>query len=177
MKNHNNLRAKPKKGFSLFTLSGLGFSGWAIVFVACVIIVFVVSILLTPKKVQRVEKPLTTVTVQVLNGCGDGGAATALASAMLPGNGSLLYDIIEKGETKMAIFERTTVVDRRGSPTGNGQLSDAAREIAQSMGIDDKDVILLRLEDNILDVDVTVIAGQDYNKYIDKLKKTKEASL
>ena len=169
--------AGPDRFQGLPLVSGLGFSGWAIVFVACAIIVFVVSILLTPKKVQRVEKPLTTVTVQVLNGCGDGGAATALAAAMLPGNGSLLYDIIEKGETKMATFERTTVVDRRGSPAGNGQLSDAAREIAQSMGIDDKDVILLKLEDNILDVDVTVIAGQDYHKYIDKLKKTKEASL
>lgn len=161
----------------MFSLSGFGFSGWAIIFLACVVLVFLGSIFMTPRKVVKVEQPLTTVTVQVLNGCGDGGAADALARAMLPGDGPMLYDIIEKGDAKLAAFEKTTVVDRRGSPSGDGTVSAEAKRIAERLGIAEKDVILLRLEENILDIDVTVIAGRDYMSHIEELKKAKEASL
>jgi hypothetical protein len=161
----------------LFSLSGFGFSGWAIVILSIVIVVFVISVLMSPRKVQRVSEPLSTVTVQILNGCGDNGAAEALARAMMPGDSSLMYDIIEKSDTKLAMFEKTTVVDRRGSHTGDGTISEKAKRVAAHLGIDPKDVVLLRLEENILGIDVTVIAGEDYYMYIDKLKKAKEAAL
>ena len=77
----------------------------------------------------------------------------------------------------MATFEKTTVVDRRGSARGDGRISDEARAVAKHLGINESAVILLRLEENILNIDVTVIAGKDYGSYIAKLKKTKEALL
>jgi hypothetical protein len=134
------------------------------------------SFLITPKKVHKVERQLSTATIQVLNGCGKGGAAQELADAMMPGDSIQLYDIIERGDAKLATFDKTTVVDRRGSASGDGKISDEARAVADHLGIDENDVILLRLEENILNIDVTVIAGKDYAKYIAKLKKTKEAS-
>jgi hypothetical protein len=123
----------------------------------------------TPKSVERSIKPPTSVTMQVLNGCGDNGAAGKLAEALLPGDSSQVYDIIEKGDTRLATFEKTTVVDRRGAePSG---ISEKARGVARRLGIPETDVILLRLDENLLNIDVTVIAGKDYGQYIAKLKK------
>jgi hypothetical protein len=48
--------------------------------------------------------------------------------------------------------------------------------VADRLGIGESDVILLRLEENLLNIDVTVIAGKDYGKYIARLKQAKEAS-
>jgi hypothetical protein len=127
--------------------------------------------------VQRSLKPPQSVTMQVLNGCGDSGAAQKLADALMPGDSLQVYDIIEKGDTKLAPFDKTTVVDRLGSRTSLDGISDEAKGVAQRLGIPDKDIIILRLEDNLLNIDVTVIAGKDYGSYIDKLKKAKEASL
>jgi hypothetical protein len=49
--------------------------------------------------------------------------------------------------------------------------------VANRLGISEKDVIVLKLEENLLNIDVTVIAGKDYGVYVAKLKGTKEASL
>jgi hypothetical protein len=132
--------------------------------------------MITPRKVHRAERPLSTAILQVLNGCGDSGAAARLADAMMPGDSIQLYDIIEKGDTKLQTFSKTTIVDRRGSSKGDGTISDKALWVARRMGIDDREVILLRLEDNILNIDVTVIAGSDYNAYISKLSQAREPS-
>lgn len=156
--------------------SGFGFTGWAIVFLLLVIAVFVGSVLITPKKVEIVERPLTTATLQVLNGCGVNGAAQRLAAAMMPGDSIQLYDIIEKGDAKLGIFDKTLVVDRRGSD-GGGDISQEAGGVAARLGIAAKDVVILRLDENILNIDVTVIAGRDYGEYITKLRKAKEAAL
>jgi len=165
-----SFRARPKKNSSIF--SGFGFSGWAIIFLLCLISVFVGSFLWeAPKSVKHVIQPPKSVTLQVLNGCGDNGAAQKLADVMMPGDSLQVYDIIEKGDTKLATFEKTTVVDRRGSAAGDGTISDEARGVARHLGINEKEVILLRLEENILNIDVTVIAGRDYGAYVAKLKK------
>jgi hypothetical protein len=174
MTKYKNLRARSRKGSSVFR----SFSGWAIIFLLCVIVVFVASFFWTPKAVvERSIKAPQSVTMQVLNGCGDSGAAQKLADALMPGDSLQVYDIIEKGDTKLAPFDRTTVVDRLGSRITSDGVSDEARGVAQRLGIPDKDIIILRLEENLLNIDVTVIAGKDYGSYIDKLKKAKEASL
>ncbi len=161
------IRARPRKS--------LGISGWAIIFIVCVIAVFVASYFWVPKSVERSIQPATSVTLQVLNGCGDGGAAQRLADAMMPGDSFQVYDIIEKGDTKLATFDKTTVVDRLGSKTS--RISDEARGVARRLGIAESDIILLKLEENLLNIEVTVIAGKDYGQYIARLKKAKEASL
>jgi len=177
MTKYKNPRARSKSTFSIF--SSFGFSGWAIIVLLLVIGVFLGSFFweAPSPKVERSLKPPQSVTLQVLNGCGDNGAAQRLADAMMPGDSLQVYDVIEKGDTKLATFEKTTVVDRRGSPSGDGNISGEARGVAQSLVIDEANVILLRLEENILNIDVTVIAGKDYGAYVAKLKEAKEASL
>jgi hypothetical protein len=115
--------------------------------------------------------------IQVLNGCGENGAATKLADALMPGDSIQLYDIIEKGDAKLATFDRTTVVDRRGSESKKGVISEKARGVAGRLGIAENEVILLRMDENILNIDVTVIAGRDYKQYVLKLKMAKEPSI
>lgn len=143
-----------------------------------VIVVFVGSFFWSPSKSvhQSIKQP-SSVTLQVLNGCGDSGAAQKLADALLPGDSTQVYDIIEKGDAPMSAFEKTTVVDRRGPSNGGSKISPEARGVANRLGISEKDVVVLRLEENLLNIDVTVIAGKDYGVYVTKLKGTKEASL
>lgn len=176
MKKHNNSRVKSRNLFSFLTLSGLGFSGWAIVILSVAILSLIGSMLFNRTATYRSGKPLETVTLQILNGCGEKGAAESLAGALLPGDGSLIYDVIEKADAKLEAFDKTMVVDRRGSATGSG-ISEEARRVAARLGIDEDDIILLKLEDNILDIDVTVIAGTDYAGHVEKLEKAKEESL
>lgn len=138
---------------------------------------FLGSMLLNPGKTYRAQKPLDSVTVQVLNGSGIRGAAESLADALLPGDGFLMYDVIEKGDARIGAFERTLVVDRRGSLKSAGEFSEEAVKVARRLGINKDDVILLRLEDNILDIDVTIIAGTDYKNYVRRLINAKEVPL
>jgi hypothetical protein len=174
MTKYKSPRTRAHKSSSLLK----SFTGWAIIFLLCVIAVFAASFFWTPKAVvERSIKPPQSVTLQVLNGCGDNGAAQNLADALMPGDSLQVYDIIEKGDTKLAPFEKTTVVDRRGTTSSNGRISDEAKGVARRLGIAESDIILLRLEENLLNIDVTVIAGKDYQDYITKLKKSKEASL
>jgi len=123
------------------------------------------------------ETPSDTVTLQVLNGCGVKGAAETLADALLPGDGALLYDVIEKGDAKLGAFNKTILVDRRGSDFSSGDFSAKALMVAARMGMRVDDIVLLKLEDNILNIDVTVIAGTDYGRYVEKLRKAKEEPL
>ena len=177
MKKHRNSKVKVRRTFSLVTLSGLGFSGWAVVTLSLAILTFIGSMLVNPKKEYRSEGPLSTVTLQILNGCGQRSAAESLANALLPGDGSLMYDVIEKTDARLEAFDKTVVVDRRGNGMESGVLSEKAIRIAKRLGISEDDIVLLRFEDNILDIDVTVITGSDYASYVDKLNKAKEESL
>jgi hypothetical protein len=174
MQRHKSIRSRQRKSASIF--SGFGITGWAIVFLLGVIAVFVGSLLITPKEEHRAEHKLSNAIIQVLNGCGENGAATKLAEAMMPGDSIQLYDIIEKGDAKLGTFDKTTVVDRRGAESEKGVISQKALYVAKRLGIDKNDVIIMRLDENLLNIDVTVIAGRDYGKKILKLKMTKEAS-
>ena len=121
------------------------------------------------------DTPFTTVTLQVLNGCGVNGASEKMSRALLPGDGDLVYDIIERDNAELTAFEETLIVDRRGS--GNGEVSEQARKIAERLDIDDDDIVLQKFDDNILEIDVTIIVGVDYQQYIDKLNNEREALL
>jgi len=121
------------------------------------------------------DTPFTTVTLQVLNGCGVNGASEKMSRALLPGDGDLVYDIIERDNAELTAFEETLIVDRRGS--GNGEVSEQARKIAERLDIDDDEIVLQKFDDNILEIDVTIIVGVDYQQYIDKLNNEREALL
>jgi hypothetical protein len=174
IKNKRN-RAKARKKSTFVSLSNLGFSGWAIIFLSVAILTFAGSMVFNQSEAFRSEPPITSVTIQLLNGCGVTGACEKLAEVLLPGNDGLLYDIIEKADAEFFGFEKTLVIDRRGDPSGN--FSEKAKIIASRMNIEEEDILRIGLADNLLDLDVTIIAGSDYLEIIEILKKTKEENL
>ena len=156
------------------SFSNLGFSGWAIVFLSVAILTFIGSMIFNKGSAYRSMPEVSSVTVQLLNGCGVNGACDALADALLPGSNGLLYDIIEKADAEYFGFDKTLVVDRRGGASGGP--SQAARAIASRLKIDDDDILQVKLADNLLDIDVTIIAGSDYEKVIELLNNEKKGS-
>jgi len=174
IKNKNH-RAKARKKSTFFSFSNLGFSGWAIIFLSIAILTFIGSMVLNQSKAYRSEPSVSPVTIQLLNGCGADGACEELASALLPGKDGLLYDIIEKADAEFFGFDKTLVVDRRSDSTGS--ISEKAKAIASRMNIEEKEILRIELADNLLEVDVTIIAGSDYKEIVEKLKKTKEEKL
>lgn len=139
------------------------------------ILTFIGSMVFNQGRAYRSEPAVTPVTIQLLNGCGIAGACEDLAKALLPGKDGLLYDIIEKADAEYYGFDRTLVIDRRGDSSGG--ISQKARAIASRMNIKEKNILRIKLADNLLDIDVTVIAGSDYKDVVENLRQTKEENL
>jgi len=175
MVKNKGYRAKARKKSASISFSNLGFSGWAIIFLSVAILTFIGSMVFNQSRAYRSEPSVSSVTIQLLNGCGADGACENLAGALLPGKDGLLYDIIEKADAEFFGFDKTLVIDRRGSSSGG--VSDKAKSIAARMNIKEKDILRIELADNLLDIDVTIIAGSDYEDIVEKLKRTKEEDL
>lgn len=175
MTKNKNYRGKSPKKSRFISFSNLGFSGWAIVFLSVAILTFVGSMIFNQSSAYRSEPAVKAVTIQLLNGCGANGACEELANALLPGKDGLLYDIIEKADAEFFGFEKTLIVDRRAKPPG--EVSEYAKAIASRMNIKDKDILPVKLADNLLDIDVTIIAGSDYKDIVEQINSTKEEDL
>jgi hypothetical protein len=175
MKKRKRVRSKPRTTTSSRSISKLGFSGWVIIFLSAAIVTFLGSIMFNQRTAGKSESSFTTVTLQVLNGCGVNGASEEMSRALLPGDGTLVYDIIERDNAEITAFNNTLVIDRRGS--GDGEVSEQAVKIAERLDIDSDEIVIQKFDDNILEIDVTIIVGVDYKKYIEKLNKEKETIL
>ncbi len=175
MTKNKSYRARARKKSAFISFSNLGFSGWAIIFLSAAILTFIGSMVFNQSRAYRSEPAVTPVTIQLLNGCGTAGACEDLANALLPGKDGLLYDIIEKADAEFYGFDKTLVIDRRGGPSGG--ISEKARAIASRMNLKEKDILLIKLADNLLDIDVTVIAGSEYKDVVENLRLTKEENL
>jgi hypothetical protein len=175
MTKKRSYKKKSQKKIAGISLSNLGFSGWIIIFLSIAILTFIGSMVFNKSRAYRSEPAISPVTIQLLNGCGVNGACEDLASALLPGKDGLLYDIIEKADAEFFGFDKTLVIDRSDGQAG--EISDNARAIAERMNIDDKNILNIKLADNLLDIDVTIIAGSDYKEIVEKLKSAKEEKL
>lgn len=175
MTKNKSYRAKARKKSKIASFPSLGFSGWAIIFLSVAILTFIGSMVFNQSRAYRSKPAVTPVTIQLLNGCGEKGACEDLARALLPGKDGLLYDIIEKADAEFFGFDRTLVIDRTGDLSGG--ISEKAKAIATRMKIKEGDILRIRLAENLLDIDVTVIAGSDYKEIIENLRLTKEENL
>jgi hypothetical protein len=175
MVKNNSYRAVSRKKSAFVSLSKLGFSGWAIVFLSVAILTFIGSMIFNKGRAYRSVPEVTSVTIQLLNGCGANGACEIMAAALLPGSGGLLYDIIEKGDAEYFGFEKTLVIDRRGDPSTG--VSEKARAVASRLNINENDILPVKLADNLLDIDVTIIAGADYREVVNMLKQEKKENI
>ena len=103
--------------------------------------------------------PAQLVRVQVLNGCGLPGVAGRIADELrTAGNAHFEFDVVE--HTNFATFdvEETLVLDRGTSP-------EAALEVASLYGLPRDRVVRQPLNDNILDIEVSILLGKDISLY------------
>jgi len=139
-----------------------GFTGWAIIFLSVFIVVFLVSMLLPESGAKKEDKTPAAIRLQLLNGCGINGAAGEMAKILTGTDTEILFDIIDKGNAEVYNFENTRILDRKGDPENVGGFSPAARFIAEILNIHSDHLVLQKLEDNLLDIEVTIIIGTDY---------------
>ena len=95
-------------------------------------------------------KPSKIIQLEVLNGCGIGGVADKITSYLRQNN----FDVVQIGNYKSFDIDNTLVVDRTGKKIN-------ALKVAESLGIDPKNVIQQINNDYFLDV--SLIIGRDFN--------------
>jgi len=93
--------------------------------------------------------------VQVLNGCGVGGAGSSLATLLRRAGG---MDVVEIGNADSFDYETSVVVDRTGNRNN-------ARRVAGVLG--DPPIVLQRSPDRRFDL--TVIVGYDHGRWLEPL--------
>jgi hypothetical protein len=128
--------------------------------VATVVLALLVGYLLISLLVRHVFKPPVDATragkpgsaviqVDVLNGCGIGGAASA-STSYLRARG---FDVVEIRNYKTFDVQESLVIDRRGE-------LEYARRVAYALGISKKNIVQ-QINDDYY-VDVSVVVGRDY---------------
>lgn len=98
----------------------------------------------------RALSPVHPVRVQVLNGCGVKG----LAKLVSPGLRRMGFDVRETGNAAHYRYAQTRIIDRGGESMG--------RIVADSLGLDASRLTVEPARD-LVDIDVTLIVGADYN--------------
>jgi hypothetical protein len=151
-------------------LKSPGFTGWAIIFLSVFIVVFLVSMMMPQPDVSIESMPPETIRMQIKNGCGVNGAAESMARAFMQTASDAMFDIIDRGNAETFNFEKTLVVDRKGDPVNSDAYSKAALMVAGKLGAGEDQLVLQKLSDNLLDIDVTVIIGADFESVLKKLQ-------
>lgn len=101
------------------------------------------------------SEPAEVVRVQMLNGCGVKGAAHDAAEFLLAADDAeYQIDIVDRGNFATFDVTETLILDR-------GDARDAARYLADLMGVDDQHVLTQPLMENVLEIDVSVLLGRD----------------
>ena len=166
-----SIKKSSKRKKSQTQLKSPGLTGWAVIFLSIFIAVFLIS-MFWPQAEVKVEQPVPKIIrLQFLNGCGKSGAAEKMAKAFMNLSSDIIFDVIDKGNAKLENFNKTMVLDRRGDPQHPGNYSQAALYTARFLAADKDRIIIQKMADNLLDIDVTVIVGNDYPDLLDKLHK------
>ena len=97
------------------------------------------------------KKPVSsTIQVEVLNGCGVSGVADKLTDFLRKHN----FDVVQTGNYISYDVEKSIVIDRTGNMIN-------ALRVADSLGINSKNVIQQMNSDYLLDV--SLVIGKDFN--------------
>jgi len=100
-----------------------------------------------PKAAADSDIARDEILIDVLNGCGEAGAAEVVARALRRGG----FDVIDVGNAPGFGYDETIVVDREGKP-------EVRREVAGYLGCEN--VVLERRRGST--TAVTVVVGKDY---------------
>jgi hypothetical protein len=117
-----------------------------------VLILFVISIIQNIAKVYSGDtfEP-KEIRVEILNGCGENGAAMKMRSSLIEKG----YNVVSFGNAMQYNFERTLVVNRGGN-------ADVTDHFAKDIGCRNR----ITQVDTTAYVDVLLILGKDYGKYL-----------
>ena len=106
----------------------------------------------------EVSGPATSIRIQVLNGCGIPGAASGATEFLRQhSDHSFYYDVIDQANFATFDVSETLVLDR-------GETIDQAKSVASILGVSSDRVLRQPLPDNVLDIDVTIVLGRDYDQ-------------
>lgn len=164
------VRKSSKRKKSRKQLKSPGFTGWAIIFLSIFIIVFLVSMMIPQRDIEIAPENTEIYRLQLKNGCGVNGAAEEMTRAFMDSSPGVIFDIIDKSNAETFNFEKTLIVDRKGDPVNSGAYSKAAMFVAELLEVEPDQLILQKLSDNLLDIDVTVIIGSDYQSILNLLQ-------
>jgi LytR cell envelope-related transcriptional attenuator len=103
----------------------------------------------------------STIEVRVLNGCGTPGAGRHMAGRLR----GLNFDVVDSGNAENFSYAQTLVI-------GHSNLVETARAVAGAIGCKQ----VSSRPDNLAMVDVTVILGQDWQKFLNNPVDNEEPS-
>lgn len=138
---------------------------WIIILLTLILVVYVLSLVshLTLNKAQGsgTEEP-TYLRVQILNGCKQSGLAEKVRDQLISKRWEkFAFDVVDVGNFGDSTISQTLILDRKGS-------DKRAFEVAGILGIKKENVLLKRLEDNYLDIDLSIVLGADYSQIFKK---------
>ena len=117
-----------------------------------ILILFCASIVQNVVKLYAGKGPLRSdIRVEILNGCGERNAATAMRSTLLDRG----YNVVRFGNARQFNFERTLIVNRGGRP-------DLSEMVARDLGCRSR----ITQIDTTQYIDVILILGRDYDNYL-----------
>jgi LytR cell envelope-related transcriptional attenuator len=127
--------------------------------VACSVLVIAMVVGIRPADSEQVKKiPAETGPavpsigkIQVLNGCGAGGAANIVAEFLRVRK----FDVKNIGNAPMSNYQTTLIASRTRDMT-------IARQVAEALSTDE--VLLMRTQDTVYNV--TVYVGADYKEHV-----------
>ena len=120
----------------------------------------VISTQLILAKNVYVEHPNQSIEVEVLNGCG----VPFLAAKTTDFLRSKHFDVVFSGDAKNQLYQHTIILQRN-------EKIESLKKIADSFGLeldDSKHIIIV--PDESLCLDVTVILGSDYRKFVELIE-------
>ena len=107
-----------------------------------------------------VEHPNQNIEVEILNGCG----VPFLAAKTTDFLRSKHFDVVFSGDAKNQLYQHTMILQRN-------EKIESRKKIADSFGLeldDSKHIIIV--PDESLCLDVTVILGEDYRKFVELIE-------
>ncbi|MCJ7507645.1 MAG: LytR C-terminal domain-containing protein [candidate division Zixibacteria bacterium] len=134
---------------------------WIIILLTLIVVVYALSLAshLTLNKAQGsgTEEP-TYLRVQILNGCKQSGLAEKIRDQLISRRWEeFAFDVVDVGNFGDSTISQTLILDRKGQ-------DKRAFEVADILGIKKENVFLKRLEDNYLDIDLSIVLGADYSQ-------------
>lgn len=138
-------------------------------------ILFIFTVIYLASFVKRVAQgesstepyPVCSARLQVLNGTGKSGMARKIADLYRKSAyHGVFFDVVDEANSGLVSVEKTLVVSRNKDKS-------LARATAAVLGIDDREIVVRTLEDNVLNLQVTLIIGNDIDSLlVHRLPKT-----